>query len=159
MPLAPQELSRQDAEQYRGDGGQDGSHSVGVECRAVPSEAVDHDLIKVAGEVAAHGQGAGATPGHRVEVEEAEIQQIEADDPDDHTTQPSPQVDVEGHEVAYGDLLQGARELEMVLEANERELAGGDAQVVDRHAAPEDQQRPSQGVPEETGAVLPACHA
>ena len=66
---------------------------------------------------------------------------------------------MEGHEVADGDLLQDARELEMLLEANEREFVRGDAQVVDHHAAPEDQQRPSQGMPEETGAVLPACHA
>ena len=112
-----QELSRQHAEQDRGDGGEDGSHPVGVEGRAVPPEAVEHDLVEVAGEVAAHGQGAGAAPGHRVEVEEAEIKQIEADDPDDHATQPGPQIDEEGHEVADGDLLQDARELEMILEA------------------------------------------
>src|SRR5262245_64544037 len=47
----------------------------------------------------------------------------------------------------------------MSLEANKRELADGDAQVLYGHTAPEDQQRPSQGMPNKPNAVLSTCHA
>ena len=40
------------------------------------------------------------------------------------------------------------------MEANGRELVRRDAQVVNHHAAPADQQRPLQGVCEERGATL-----
>src|SRR5262249_41683135 len=122
----------------------------------VPSERLEHHFIEVAGKVAAHGQGSGAAPGYWVEVEEAEIQQIEADDPRDHTPQATPQVDMEGDQVADRNFLDGARQLEVGLQPNERELVGGHVQVVNPHAAPEEQQRPLQCMPDETRAVLPA---
>jgi hypothetical protein len=34
--------------------------------------------------------------GQRIEIEQDEVEHIQADDPDDHATQPGPQVDVEG---------------------------------------------------------------
>src|SRR6185312_10896572 len=56
-PLAlHEELSRQHAEHDRGYRGQDGSHSIGIEGRAVPPEAAEHDLVEMTWEVAARGE-------------------------------------------------------------------------------------------------------
>ena len=53
-------------------------------------------------------------------------------------------------------ICKAARELEMRLKANEREPAGGHAQVVDHHATDEEQRGPSQRMRKETSAILPA---
>lgn len=66
---------------------------------------------------------------------------------------------MEGHEVAHGDLLQGARELNVRLETEERKPADGYAQIVNHHAARKNQQRPHHGMRDETGLVLPAYQA